>query len=56
MEFIEPTLIILMFYFVFKNSVLLLVRFVFLLMLYELGNQFYVLLVSMSEKKRIFAA
>ena len=29
-----------MFYFVFKNSVLLLVRFVFLLMLYELGKQF----------------
>ncbi len=29
-----------MFYFVFKNSVLLLVRIVFLLMLYELGKQF----------------
>lgn len=29
-----------MFYFVFKNSVLLLVRIVFLLLLYELGKQF----------------
>lgn len=45
-----------MFYFVFKNSVLLLVRIVFLLRMDELGNQFYLLLVSMSEKKRIFAA
>ena len=45
-----------MFYFVFKNSVLLLVRIVFLLRMEELGKQFNLVSVSMSEKKRIFAA